>query len=124
MRICIVGSRSIDKAEVVFPLIDKFIREHTTAPRTVLSGGAKGVDSLVKEWTKVQGYDFIEFQPIHMLDRNIEFNSKYFFVRNRQLIDNSDIVLAIWDGQSTGTKHSITYAQKKGVPVMVVKTGN
>jgi uncharacterized phage-like protein YoqJ len=36
-------------------------------------------------------------------------------VRNRWMVDNSDKVLAWWDGTSGGTKNCIDYADDKGV---------
>lgn len=122
VKLCIVGSRSIDKAEFVFPLIDHFIKDHCVGNPVLISGGARGVDSLVKEYAKTKGIDFIEFIPYHILDKSVEFSNRYFFTRNRQMIQNADKVLAIWDGESTGTQHAIRYSQKIGVPVMVLKT--
>jgi len=61
VKICILGSRSIDKAEVVFPVIEKFIEDHTTGKVVILSGGAKGVDQLSKKYAEAHGIDFIEF---------------------------------------------------------------
>lgn len=121
MRICIVGSRTIDDPAVVFPIIDNFIKSQVIGKPTVLSGGAKGVDSLAKKWSDVNGLDFIEFLPYHMLDTTVEFSSKYFFTRNRQMLQNADKVLAIWDEKSTGTLHAIRYCQKINTPVMVIK---
>jgi predicted Rossmann fold nucleotide-binding protein DprA/Smf involved in DNA uptake len=121
VKICVVGSRSIDKPEVVFPIIDKFIREHGNKNPTLISGGAKGVDALTKLYANTQGFDFVEFIPYHILDKAVEFNPKFFFIRNRQMIDNADKVLAIWDEKSTGTLHAIRYSQKIGVPIMIIK---
>lgn len=120
MKICILGSRSIDKAEVVFPVIEKFIEDHTTGKVVILSGGAKGVDQLSKKYAEAHGIDFIEFLPYHLLD-NIPFSSKYFFIRNKQMIDNADKVLVFWDGKSKGTEYGIKYTQKKTKPIMVIK---
>lgn len=121
MRLAIVGSRSITDPSAVFPLIDMFIREQNVGGSPViLSGGATGVDSLVKKYAEVQGFDFIEFLPYHMIDK-VEFSPRYFFSRNRQMVHNADKVLAIWDEKSTGTQHTIRYSQKVGVPVMVYK---
>lgn len=122
MKIAIVGSRSIDKAEDVFPIIFRFIEDRCSGRSvTLISGGAKGVDSLVKKYSEQRGLDFVEFLPYHLIDNGVEFSSRYFFARNRQLVSNADEVLAIWDGVSTGTQHAIRYAQKIGVPVMVIK---
>ena len=121
MKICIIGSRSIDKAEFVIPILDRFMKDHVVGTPVILSGGAKGVDQISKEYAKTHGYDFVELLPYHLLDPSTEFSSKYFFIRSKQIIDNADKVLAIWDGKSKGTEYSIKYSQKRGIPVMVIK---
>ena len=121
MKVCILCSRSIDKAEVVFPAIDRFIKEHGTGTLTFLLGSAKGVDPLTKKYAEARGIDVVEFLPYHLIDPTVDFNSKYFFLRTKQMIDNADRVLAIWDTKSKGTEYGIKYSQKKNLPVMVVK---
>lgn len=121
MKLCIIGSRSIDKAEFVFPVIEKFIKDHTTGKITIIAGGAKGVDQLAKTYAVTHGLDFVEFLPYHLLD-NVPFSSKYFFIRNKQMIDNADKVLVFWDGKSKGTEYGIKYSQKIAIPVMVIKS--
>lgn len=121
MKICILGSRSIDKAETVIPIIDKFLKDHVSGSPIILSGGAKGVDQITKAYAKANAIPFIEFLPYHLLDNNVEFSSKYFFIRNKQMIDNADKVLVFWDGKSKGTEYGIKYSQKKEIPVMVIK---
>lgn len=120
-RVCIVGSRSIADPNYVFDQIGRFLRETEDVSPVLLSGGAKGVDSLVKAYAKQAGLPFIEFLPYHMVDSAVPFSARYFFSRNRQMVQNADVVLALWDGESTGTQHTIRYAQKIGVPVTVVK---
>lgn len=120
MKLCILGSRSIDKAEFVFPVIERFIKDHTTGKITIIAGGAKGVDQLAKAYANSHGLDFVEFLPYHLLDK-VPFSSKYFFIRNKQMIDNADKVLVFWDGKSKGTEYGIKYSQKIAIPVMVIK---
>lgn len=121
MKLCIIGSRSIDKAEFVIPILDKFIKDHIVGTPVILSGGAKGVDQITKSYAKANGITLVEFLPYHLLD-NVPFSSKYFFIRNKQMIDNADKVLIIWDGRSKGTEYGIKYSQKKNIPVMVIKS--
>lgn len=121
MRLLIIGSRTITDPETVFTHIDRFIKEQCIGTPVLMSGGAKGVDSLVKKFAKTRGYDFIEFLPYHLIDKEVEFSSRYFFARNRQMVQNADKVLALWDGVSTGTLHAIRYSQKMEVPIMVIK---
>ena len=43
-------------------------------------------------------------------------------VRNDYMVDHSDLVLAIWNGeQSGGTWHTIQYAKTKGKQVDIIK---
>jgi len=41
-------------------------------------------------------------------------------VRNYQIVDAAEQVVAFWDGKSRGTAHSLEYARKKGKPVRIV----
>ena len=41
--------------------------------------------------------------------------------RNTLIVDNSDCVLAFWDGNSPGTKEIIEYMQKLQKPVRIVE---
>ena len=41
--------------------------------------------------------------------------------RNRYMVDKSDIILAIWNGEkSGGTWNTIEYAQKKGKKIIYI----
>ena len=44
------------------------------------------------------------------------------FLRNIEMVDTADAVIAIWDGVSRGTKHSIDYARKQGKEVFIFVT--
>lgn len=121
MKLCIIGSRSIDKAEVVFPILNKFMDTLPKGSATFLTGSAKGLDPLTKKFAESRGIDVVEFLPYHLIDPTVAFDSKYFFIRTKQMINNADKVLAIWDTKSKGTEYGIKYSQKLGKPVMVVK---
>jgi len=122
MKICIIGSRSIDKAEFVIPILDKFMKDHVVGTPVILSGGAKGVDQITKSYARANNINLVEFLPYHLIDNRTPFSSKYFFLRNKQMIDNADKVLIIWDTRSKGTEYGIKYAQKIKIPVMVIKS--
>jgi len=121
MKICIVGSRSLSSADKVLPIIDKFVKDLPTSTLTFLLGSAKGVDPLSKHYAQSHGHDVIEFLPYHLLDTTVEFDSKYSFIRTKQMLDNADRVLAIWDTKSKGTHYAIKYTQKLEKPIMIIK---
>lgn len=115
MRIGVCGSRSIVDRDEVYYHLDMFTNVDTIGevPNiTVLSGGAKGVDQLAADWAKANGFDHVLFKPYHMIDTKAEYKPRYFFARNKQIIDNSDKVIVIWDGKSNGTKWCIDYLKK------------
>ena len=39
-------------------------------------------------------------------------------IRNEWMVDHSARVIAVWNGQPSGTKNTIVYANRKGVPVI------
>lgn len=122
MRVAIVGSRSIDDAEYVWREISVVLaqRTHPDQPVTIISGGAKGVDTLAKEYAEQNGLDFVLFKPYHLVDNKADFQPRYFFSRNRQIVDNADLVMCLWDGESNGTEHVISYATRKGKALEVI----
>lgn len=38
--------------------------------------------------------------------------------RNQWMVDNSDVVLALWNGTDGGTANCVRYAEKKGKPIV------
>jgi len=88
----------------------------------IVSGGAKGVDASAKEYAIANGIKLVEFLPEY------EKYGKFApLKRNFQIIQYADLVIAFWDGNSSGTKSVIDNCKKLGVRVMIVrydKTGD
>lgn len=123
MRVAVTGSRSITDRDWVFYHLDSLYGANASNPPktvVVISGGAKGVDTLAQEWAKGEGKDFILFKPYHLIDSQVEYQPRFFFARNKQIVDNCDELVAFWDGVSSGTRHAIEYAQKSGKKVTVI----
>ncbi len=52
-----------------------------------------------------------------------EWSYKCMEKRNRYMVDNSDYVIAVWDGVTRGgTYNTITYAKKKNRSVVIIKS--
>ena len=53
-----------------------------------------------------------------------EINDHYFTgcyqVRNKWMVDRSNLVIAVFNGQKSGTKNTVDYAKRKGVRVLNV----
>ena len=101
MILAVVGSRTWSDRERVFAEIAK------ANPSEIVSGGAVGPDSFAEEWARQNNIPVTVFKPDW--DKH---GKSAGFVRNKQIIDKADYVLAFWDGKSRGTAHSISLAKK------------
>ena len=108
MILAIVGSRNCPLTDLSTYL--------PCVPETIVSGGAKGVDTLAKEYANLNNIPLIEFLPDYK-----NYGRRAPILRNIQIVENSDFILALWDGESRGTKFTIDYALKKGVPCKVIE---
>lgn len=115
MKTIIAGSRDItDYLEV-----KKAVLKSDFIITEVVSGGARGVDKLGERFAEL--YDLpVKVFPCTPADWK-KFGNKAGILRNIQMGDYADALIAIWDGKSPGTKQMIDYATKKGLKVYVWK---
>lgn len=82
----------------------------------IVSGGAKGADSLAKTYAEQHQLPLVIFKPDWK-----QYGKGAGIVRNRQIIDAAQMVVAFWDGVSKGTASSLALAKAKGIPVHIIK---
>jgi len=105
--ICISGSRTINNIN-----FDLFIDPSHVG--CVIAGGANGVDTLAEHWAKRNKIEFIAYPA-----RWKTFGKRAGIMRNHEMVEFCDYLIAFWDGKSKGTLDSITYAKEIGVPTIV-----
>ena len=110
MRIAIVGSRSINNKEAIF----KELASRFRVGDILISGGAAGVDSIAEEFAVNNNYEMLIFKPKGVKPAD-------YLARNRLIVENSDLVLAFWDGISTGTIFTYNYALKRGIKAILIR---
>ena len=108
--VAVIGSRTFNNYELVKSELSKI---HISK---IVSGGAKGADSLGIKYAKEFNINYQEFLP----NWN-KYGRSAGFRRNKTMIDNCDLVVAFWDGKSKGTKHSILLARREGLEVKIIK---
>jgi hypothetical protein len=119
IRIIIAGGRHFDDYEFLRDKVSDFIlmelpKEYWKPENIeIVSGGAKGADSLGERYAKDTGCNIKRFIP------DWSIGKKAGILRNHEMGDYADILLAFHDGESTGTKDMIDYAIKKGLLVEV-----
>lgn len=103
MKVIIAGSRNIVDYEVV----KEAIEESQFTLKTIVSGGAKGVDALGEKYADEMNI------PLHIYFADWNTHGRAAGpIRNRKMAENADALIAIWDGKSRGTKNMIETAQK------------
>lgn len=117
MNLAIIGSRDFDDYEQMTNVLWNLfqLRRGTIPKDTIISGGARGADFLARKYAEEEELNYTEFLP-----NWDELGKKAGFVRNKQIIDACDMVLAFWDGKSKGTKHSLNLAKEAKKPTFVV----
>ena len=116
VKMAIVGSRNTGTVD--FSLIMDELRQRMKNPITeVISGGAKGYDTMAAGWAILRGIAVTELRPDYQ-----KHGRAATFIRNRAIVDSADIVVAFWDGKSRGTKYTIDYAEKKNKEIIIVNT--
>lgn len=84
----------------------------------LVSGGAKGVDTMVEKFAKKFDIPFVEF-PVTSNDWKI-FGRGAGNLRNNKMIEYGDYIVAFWDGKSRGTQHLIQSSKKRKKPVDII----
>ena len=115
MKIIIAGSRTTTSYQDVRDgIIQSGLWKKYGNSIEVVSGNARGVDRLGEEFAKRNGL------ICHVMPADWgNLGKRAGIVRNCQMGDFSDELLAIYDGVSPGTKQMIAYMQKLGKPVHV-----
>lgn len=114
MKTIIAGSRGILDLATVSAACEMAELVAGITPTVVFSGAAKGVDTLGEEWALARGIPIQRFPaPWGRLPKSAGK------LRNVQMGKGADALIAVWDGQSTGTAHMISIMRRHGKPVWV-----
>jgi len=103
MKIAIIGSRDFSN----YDLLTKTLEHLKPNITQVISGAARGADSLGEQWAKENQIDTLIFPANWGL-----YGKRAGFIRNEDIIKNCDCCIAFWDGKSKGTAHSISLCKK------------
>lgn len=118
MRLAVIGSRTFGDFHCLASWMDGLLVRH--GQQVVISGGARGADSLAEKWVQEVNESGASIEMIVHLPRWEELGKRAGFVRNQLIVDDCQVLLAFWDTESKGTKHSIDLAIKAKKPVVIV----
>lgn len=109
MKLAVVGSRNFNEYDLLESHLNSLL------PSQIIPGGAKGADSLAEQYAEKYSISIHVFKPDWK-----KYGRGAGIVRNKEIVDAADHVLAFWDGKSKGTKSSIDHARKNNKPVTII----
>lgn len=117
-KLIIAGSRSIDSLDMVKTALSQspwsIGRTGGRPVDRIITGGAEGVDESAEILAESRGV------PVDVVEADWdEYGKSAGPLRNEEMAERGDILLAIWDGTSTGTRDMVATALGEGLDVYV-----
>lgn len=110
-RFAIVGSCTFNNYYLFYKTLKYYLPKYAT----ITSGRCNGTDALAEVYANQNGHALEIYEvkwDVYGKDANMR--------RDSDLLQNSDQVIAFWDGVSPGTKALITMANKRKTPCMII----
>lgn len=116
-KVIVAGGRDFENYEFLSAKLDELFEKFSDFKKqqiTIISGMAKGADTLAIRYADERNLTKVLFPA----------NWKKYpliagFLRNEDMLSIATHLIAFWDGKSSGTKHMIEIAKKKGISVWI-----
>lgn len=112
MKVIIAGGRDFNNYELLVSKCDEILQDSNYE---IVSGTANGADKLGEKYAKSKGFNLKLF-PANWN----EFGKSAGYIRNKQMGEYSDMLIAFWNGTSKGTKHMIEISNKLNLIVHII----
>ena len=107
MRIVIGGCRYYEDYRGFCDFVERCIENEEKAEIVILSGHCAGVDLMAERYAIERGLA-LEIVPANWA----KYGRAAGPVRNKQMVEKADVVIAFWDGRSKGTASLLQCAKK------------
>ena len=109
MKVAVVGSRTFSDYNKLKAVLDGFNIS------TIVSGGAYGADKMGERYAKENNLKTI----IHLPDYDNHGRGAPL-IRNTEIINDAEMVVSFWDGESRGTRDAMKKAHKQRKNLMII----
>jgi len=116
-RVIVAGTRTFDDYELLREKLDQYLAGFQNIE--IISGGARGADTLGERYAKEKGYKLTKFPANWDL-----YGKSAGYIRNEEMAmyaGKNGTCIVFWDGVSKGSQHMIDLAIKHGVDVLIIK---
>lgn len=113
MKVIIAGSRGFSDFQLMYAKCEEILANVKEAE--IVSGTAKGADKMGEHYASLRGFSVKQFPA----DWN-KHGKAAGYLRNKDMAEYADMLIAFWDGESRGTKHMIDLANERKLTVHVI----
>ena len=114
LSIGVIGSTTYKDNDLVIAWLDRLHKELGPFDK-VITGGAGTVDTIAERWGSKNNIE----KKIYYADWQ-NYGKRAIYIRNIFIVENSDIVISFWDGDSKGTAHAIRISRVGNQPLLVI----
>lgn len=114
LGIGVIGSKNFKDSDLIHAWLDRIHQELGPFDKVII-GGVGGTDASAERWSKKNEIDV----KIYYADWST-YGRKAVFVRNIFIVDNSDFLVAFWDGDSKDSAHAIRISRASNKPLLVI----
>ena len=115
-RVIIAGSCSFTDYDRLQAVCDNILANKCrTHAIVVISGTARGADTLGERYAQERGYGLQRFPADWQ-----QYGRAAGPIRNRQMADNADALICFWNGHSPSAKNMISTANRRGLNVRTI----
>ena len=117
IKVIIAGTRDFNYYAFLKKNLDYFLQgiNPNNEEIEIVSGNARGADKLGERYAKEHNL------PVKLFPANWDkYGKRAGYLRNQEMANYADVLIAFWDEKSKGTKHMIDIAKKQDLTVIVV----
>jgi len=114
MKVIVAGGRDFDDARLLFAALNDISKEIKISE--IVSGAAKGADSLGECWANLSKIQITNFEPDWKT-----YGTSAGPIRNKSMADYGDMLLLFWDGKSPGSRSMLSAMTKLDKPVKLFR---
>jgi len=113
-KVIVAGTRTFNDYDFLKVTLDNLLAGLQNIE--IVSGGARGADSLGELYAMEKGYKITRFPA----DWN-RYGKSAGYIRNEEMAKYADKCVVFWDGESRGSLHMINLAQKYNLDLYVIR---
>ena len=112
-RVVVAGSRNFDDYKRLSDELDRYLAGKQRV--TIISGTARGADRMGERYAAEHGLKLEQFPAEWGI-----YHRGAGPIRNMQMVQSADAVVAFWDNKSSGTRNIIDCARTENIPCKVI----